>query len=309
MIEQLTLNQVPQSNMPWLVDVTYFKKNPTTSFKPGLNILFGENGSGKSSLVSMLAQSLAAAQGGTSVVTQTWAQDVFEFGTQRLKLPCEVVHDGQPVMYFDARAKEGLIAGSFDDEFFSLGLANTMARGSTGQLGFRRLERLLKVLLDAKKAEASAAPPKAEGGPPAPASTSGSKKGSKRNAASKKDGGVPVLTEVDGFPTEIEWRIKRNSVNDYWKEQVAQIEALLEPKCASGPKTLLFDEPESGFALPWQSGLWSNVFSKVDPAKFQVIVATHSPFALGIPGAHYIEMSPGYLRQATACVAALTNRL
>lgn len=308
MIESITISGATKSNMSWLSNVLYFQKKPTTYFKPGLNILFGENGSGKSSLVSMLAQSLAAQQGGTSVVTQSWAQDIFKFGTQELLLPCEVVHDGQPVMYFDARAKEGLIAGAFDDDFFSLGLANTMARGSTGQLGFRRLERLLKVLLAAKK-EDSEEPPKAQGGSPAPASTSGSKKGSKRKVASKQDGCAPVPPERDGFPQEIEWRIKRNAVNDYWKERVAHIEELLEPKCAPGPKTLLFDEPESGFALPWQAGLWSNVFSKVDPTKFQVIVATHSPFALGIPGANYIEMSPGYLRQATACVAALANRL
>jgi hypothetical protein len=195
MIDSLTYKPLTDSAFPWAAELDYFKKTPVTGFKPGLNVLFGGNGSGKSTVLQLLATALAAAQGGTSVVTSSWMHDLFGFGGSELKLPCELIHDGQPVMFFDARAKEGLIAGAFDDDFFSLGVANTMAKGSTGQLGLQRLDRLLRVLVD-------------------------SDRGSRR---------------------------------------LELIEALLRASRPEGPKTLIFDEPESGFSLPWQAGLWHNV--------------------------------------------------
>ena len=294
MIDALTIQSRKESCMPWVEQLDYFKRNPETTFKPGLNILFGGNGSGKSTVLQLLAQSLAAAQGGTSVVTSSWMHDLFGFGSDEVKLPCQVVHDGQPVMFFDARAKEGLIGGAFDDDFFSLGIANTMAKGSTGQLGLRRLDRLLRVLIADIKGPQEAEPP-AEEKP---------KRRGKKNDAAKA-----APKAQDGFPEAIEWRVNRKSVNDTWKARLDQVEALFAPKREVGPRTFIFDEPESGFSLPWQAGLWANVFSKVDPAKHQVIIATHSPFALGIPGAHYIEMSPGYLSEAQVAVASLVGRI
>lgn len=294
MIDALTIQSRKESCMPWVEQLDYFKRNPETAFKPGLNILFGANGSGKSTVLQLLAQSLAAAQGGTSVVTSSWMQDIFGFGSDEVKLPCSLVHDGQPVMFFDARAKEGLIGGSFDDDFFNLGIANAMAKGSTGQLGLRRLDRLLSVLLADIKGKPSATPP-AEEKP--------KRRGKKAEAAKTAPKTQP------GFPEAIEWRVNRKSVNDTWKARLDQVELLFAAKRDVGPRTFLFDEPESGFSLPWQAGLWANIFSKVDPEKHQVIIATHSPFALGIPGAHYIEMSPGYLKESQAAVASLVGRL
>lgn len=301
MIDSLSITSVPDNCMPWVESLDYFKRQPTTAFKPGLNILFGANGSGKSTVLQLLAQSLAAVQGGTSVVTQSWLQDVCAFGGSELKLPCEVIHDGKPVMFFDARAKEGLIGGGFDDDFFGMGVANAMAKGSTGQLGLRRLDRLLAVLVDDIRATQAGAGPAA-----APAAAEKPKRRTKKAEAEPTPKQVPGKR---GFPTEIEWRIQRKMVNDTWKARFAVVEKLLEAKRAVGPQTLLFDEPESGFSLPWQAGLWTNIFAKVDPAKYQVIVATHSPFALGLPGVNYIEMSPGYLAETKAAVASLVGRI
>lgn len=86
------------------------------------------------------------------------------------------------------------------------------------------------------------------------------------------------------------------------------MEALLSAKLPVGPKTMLFDEPESGFSLMWQAGVWKNIFSKVDPKEFQLIIATHSPFALQLPGAHYIEMQQGAILEAEVAVASLLSR-
>lgn len=297
MIDSLTYKPLKESVMPWADELDYFKNTPVTEFKPGLNILFGGNGSGKSTVLNLLATSLAAVQGGSSVVTSSWIRDVLGFDGDAVQLPCELVHDGQPVMFFDARAKEGIIGGSFDDDFFAMGVANTIARGSTGQLGLQRLDRLLQVLVEkntpAQQEQAPESKPKGRG----------------RSAKSfARKGSNPSMTPK-GFPASIEWKVSRGSGNDTWSKRFDLIDGLLSAKRPVGPKTLIFDEPESGFSLPWQAGIWANVFAKVDPERFQVIVATHSPFSLGIPGAHYIEMSPGYLRQSQLAVFTLLERL
>ncbi|KVP39545.1 AAA family ATPase [Burkholderia ubonensis] len=300
MIDSLTFKPLKGSTMPWAAELDYFKKAPVTEFKPGLNILFGGNGSGKSTVLQLLATSLAAAQGGTSVVTASWMRDVLGFDNKSVQLPCELVHDGQPVMFFDARAKEGLIGGGFDDDFFNLGIANTMARGSTGQLGLRRVDRLLQVLVS--KDCPTPQPPE-----PEPADKPKRRGGRTAKSFERKEAIRSLVP--DGFPAEIEWKVTRGSGTDHRNKRFDLVDELLRAKRPVGPKTLIFDEPESGFSLPWQAGLWHNVFGKVDPARFQVIVATHSPFALGIPGANYIEMSPGYVRECLTAAQRFVDRL
>lgn len=261
MIESLSFLEGEKSKFPYARNIEYFKASPVTTFKPGLNIVYGPNGSGKSTLLKLLGLSLAAVQGGVSTVTQTWISDTFDWGSKAFDLPCTVVHDGQPVMYYDAREVAGLFAGAaFDDDFFSLGVDACIAKGSVGELNMHRLTRHLNVLIH----------------------------------------------KGEGFPAEVAWKYPRTSTHADIQAKLALIDQLFEARCAKGPRTLLFDEPESGFSMPWQAGMWRNIFGKVDPEQFQVIVATHSPFALRIPGAHYIEMHPGY---ASECFVTLMAEL
>lgn len=309
MIESLTYKKIDKPTMvAWADSVAYLQRCPTTTFKPGLNILYGPNGSGKSTLLKMLANGLAAEQGGTSTVTQSWVGDLFGLIEDDIKVNFDIVHDGQPVMFFDARAKEGLMRGGFDDDFFNLGVANLMARGSAGQLVAGRMDRMLRVLTEdltqtkeAEKATKSASNKKS-------AAQDGGTKHTARSARSFERAKPTKELVKQGFPQSIDWKITKQSVNSTWQKRLEQIEKRLAGQIPTGPRTMLFDEPESGFSLQWQAGLWNNVFSKVDPAKFQLIVATHSPFALRIPGAHYIEMDPGYMTQSEVAVATLMSR-
>ena len=59
----------------------------------------------------------------------------------------------------------------------------------------------------------------------------------------------------------------------------------------SGRATVLMDEPDRSLDLPGQAKLWLALTAQ---PRFQLIVATHCPFALGIPSAHYIDVEPGY---------------
>lgn len=308
MIESLTYKKIAKPAMvEWADSVAYLQRCPTTTFKPGLNILYGPNGSGKSTVLKMLATGLAAEQGGTSRVTQSWVGDMFEVIGQELKVNFDVIHDGQPIMYFDARATEGLKMGHFDDDFFNLGVANLTAKGSTGQLGAGRMDRMVRVLTGETELEkARLAQEQAEAIKKA---TPKQAKRTGRSASSFQRSARPPRPLVEsGFPQQIQWRITKDSVNSFWQRRLEQAERLLAARIPAGPKTLLFDEPESGFSLPWQSGLWQKVFAQIDPQEFQVIVATHSPFALRIPGANYIEMEPGYMTQSEVAVATLMSR-
>lgn len=261
MIESLTYTPGPDSKFPYAEKLDYFKATPTTVFKPGLNIVFGANGSGKSTLLRMLGLTLAAVQGGVSTVTQDWLREVLTFRREHIALPCSVVHDGQPVVYHDAREVVGLIGGgAFDDDFFEEGLRACVTKGSVGQLSMARGNRAFSILTKSLKGEAET-----------------------------------------GFPKAVAWQVSRQHLAT---PLLALLDGLLEARCPRGPQTLLLDEPESGFGMPWQAGLWANILGRVDPARHQVIVATHSPFALEVPGAHYIEMTPGYHDECLATLMA-----
>ena len=285
---------------PWAAEIDFLKRNKKVEFKPGLNILFGGNGSGKSTLLQMIGMSLAAVQGGRSCVTSSWLSEVFVgLGAQSPGIPCKLIHDGQPIMYFDARAKEGFIGGGFDDDFFDMGLENSLRRGSTGQLGLTRLDRMLSVLREEQEPQPQKAKQTANKKSGTPVYAKGLSRDQKKTTRKNKN---------IGFPESIEFKVSRN-VNSYWEPRLKVVDEMLAAKIERGPRTLLFDEPESGFSFDWQDRLWRGVFQQLDPTKFQVIIATHSPFSLAIPGANYIEMEPGYIGQSTTALKELIKRI
>lgn len=57
--------------------------------------------------------------------------------------------------------------------------------------------------------------------------------------------------------------------------------------------TILLDEPDAGLDILIQDGIWMNCLGK-ETHDYQLIIATHSIFALNIPHAHYIDLHPGY---------------
>jgi len=59
--------------------------------------------------------------------------------------------------------------------------------------------------------------------------------------------------------------------------------------------TFLLDEPDRSLAIPLQRMLLKRLAESA--GSFQIILASHSPFALDLPGANYIELDPLYLRE------------
>lgn len=267
MISSLQLHEGTPRDFPWFAK-TSFCGQKQFDFKPGLTVIYGPNGSGKTTLVSMLADYLAAQQGGVSAVTERWVRDQFK-QSETLEPGYTVVHDGQPAMYFSGYAKVGLVGSNFDDDFFFQGLSNAFRKGSNGELALQRLGRIVKIL----------------------------------------NGSQEVLLETEaedwGFPDHIHWSMEKEAVNTLWQARLDKVAKQLQGTLQRGPKTLLLDEPDTGFGVEWQEKLWNGLLAKVDAQKYQVIVATHSPFSLGIPGATYIETAPGIIDRATVALRKL----
>lgn len=258
MISEIDFSDLPKSKVfAYAKELDFFKTHTKVEFEPGLNILFGPNGCGKSTILRMAALTLAAEQGGVSTITSTWLSDIFDFGGECKLDGIQVSHDGQPLMYGNPRNAVGLFGGgaAFDDDFFSEGLANIQSKASTGLTTMNRLNRMLAVAL----------------------------------------GKAP-------FPAKVDER-----VNGSTRHKAAM--ALLKASIPVGQQTLIFDEPESGLGIPVQGNLFGVLHKAAKENGFQLIVATHSAFALGLPGCNYIEMSPGYIANSQNAINYVHQRL
>lgn len=258
MFESISLTGLGKSvRFGYAAKLPFFAKKKKLEFKPGLNILFGPNGCGKSTVLRILSDTMFATQGGTSVVTSSALRetaDTWGRSGPTDAIGLAVAHDGQPVVFCDPRNTVGLMGGAFDDDFMDLGLRNLFAQKKTshGQLSAHRIDTALAVLTGKEKA-----------------------------------------------PAAVEWRVNRKNANSHWTAALDIVEARMKASIERGQPTIILDEPEANFSLLWQSRLWDLISSQAVTRDFQVIVATHSVFALGFPDANYIDFEPGYVEKAT----------
>lgn len=250
----------------------YPKKLPAlkkkVNFSPSLNILFGPNGCGKSTLI----QTLAAY---TGVNKQGWSGFVspiagFRFRDENLPYPdifkaiapgdCEarVEWDGYPTFCFDGVAvgKQPLSVADLGDSFVNIleGMEEMLFKPSIGLQVITRINRIPKILEN-----------------------------------------VPDITQHSQ---------EYKNCNDFRRDSedafIKYVKSLRSRE-SSKVVTILLDEIDRSLSIPNQQVLWGKFIP--DLAKYyQVIAATHSPFALFQEIANYIEMEKGYIK---ACREAL----
>lgn len=149
MIRELTITDPSNTCMPWWPKVEWLKGQTRIEFKPGLNAIYGPNGTGKSTVIQAMARTLCCAQGGRQMVTSTALDNLgYTSDTGVFKDGALPVHDGSPVLYFDPDQAVGLFGGlaAFDDDFMNEGLGNVMFKGSSGQTTMNRIETVINAM-------------------------------------------------------------------------------------------------------------------------------------------------------------------
>jgi len=151
MIEELRVTNRQQTPIGWWPDVKSFSRRKVFRFQPGMNILLGPNGTGKSTIIKALARLTHCEQGGCPRLTETsirhFMKDRVRGGEDRPKTGLSLVSDGQPVHYFDPSVSPGLVGGSFDYDFLdeAITLSLPSRKVSSGQVTMGKLNRILRL--------------------------------------------------------------------------------------------------------------------------------------------------------------------
>lgn len=255
MISKITINNAADLPISWWHKSKCLQDIKEITFTPGLNILWGKNGSGKSSVLRLLAKMFHAEAGRHTFITHTSTHDLIPYKKGKdVFASCTIEHDNQGIMFYDPEHRVGLVGGmaGFDWDFGDAGIRSMMVKGSSGELVLHNMFSLLE----------------------------GMKKGDKI-AIKYKD--KPRLKEGE----ELKGDSKR-------------IAEFMKGTLSDGPPTFILDEPDRSIDIPNQLRLW--LLLRKMSEKAQIIVASHSTFAVEITGANYIEFSGGYLGECRKAI-------
>lgn len=248
-------------------EVPFFQKKKQIAFQPGLNILVGPNGSGKSTILKILGESMCAVQGGVSAITETAVHTGVDM---MAPLRSRISRDGTKSGMVD---KLGLTVRHdgqpvvFCDPRQTVGLVGGSFDDDFFTQGMQEV-------------------------------MAGRRSSHGQQAAHRANLALNILVGKLPFPKDVDRRVKRGQVNDVWCQALDVLEQRLTASIPLGQPTLILDEPEANYSLVWQARLWKWLANPEIAQKMQVIVASHSAFALGIEHAHYIDMVPGYRQEA-----------
>ncbi len=252
-------------------------KEPIT-FKPGLNVLFGPNGCGKSTTLKIIAAYCSIRGAGWSA--HQAPGDMFPLSYGKKKYDCSLPYsyhrlapgkckakmewDGTASILADATVSDNTSwthlfydksdsPDGMDDVKEQLGVM--YGKPSAGQL---RLHKLARYYEAAKK--------------------------------------PPQLNVVPA-----KYKNYNSSWTNCFKKQAEYIGGL--PR--GGPVTFLMDEPDRSLSIEVQAGFWKNFIPRV-AKDFQVIIATHSIFALMHTDANWIEFEEDYVHKSRKALEVLS---
>lgn len=280
MIESLTLKKdlikkepikfKDQSTKAFIPKLPLFKANKVFNFKPGINVIYGGNGEGKTTLLNMLAATLGCLQGGKSYYTRTWLGDLkdticlqvsyydakeagiklnYEEGHYHMIPFIDVKHDGQSAFYCDPRKLRGLRhnGASFDHDFFDELKKDGKERSSTGKKNKSRMEDIMNVLSCSES------------------------------------------IEPNGIPFQ---KYLKEDLENVHNEQVRD---LIKPNISVGAKTLMIDEPENALDFVSQRAFFKLLKENENREDLQIIMITHSPLVFMLENVNYITSDKSIL--------------
>lgn len=261
MISHITVKNGFFTTMPGFYPGITFK------FNPKLNVLFGKNGSGKSSILKMLKAycGIPLESGGWTRISShlalgaggkhhfPWVYREYSPG----HCECDVGWDGTPTFFNEGDTKIDKWAWFTHHDISSEDgmtsevdhMQNLIENPSSGQYRMKKLNKLFNLL----------------GTPP------------------------NIREYVSGHPAQV-------GEVDYFRSLPS-----------TGRVTLIMDEPERALSVPKQMELF-RLLEKMSE-KYQIIIATHSPFVLFESSPYVINLEEGYDKECIEifknCVASL----
>lgn len=237
----------------------------TFNFTSGINVLYGTNGTGKSVILNTIKAYCGIEKGGWSKINDPAAIGTAFLGKMREAEDFPHAYKQLSPSMSKANVDWDGIPSFFNDG--DIKVSDTFFFQNIGQSsdGITSEEEQFESLINKP--------------------SSGQYRASKINKILNMiKQGIPY-SEIDTIPTKYSNRMAAERELSYWR-------FLRKFKNGSVP-TILLDEPERALSLPRQKDFFLGVIPELLKDK-QVIMATHSPFALFIPNANIIEMEDGY---------------
>jgi energy-coupling factor transporter ATP-binding protein EcfA2 len=260
MLYRLVIENPEATPVPHWEKVKFLSQPGVIEFKPGLNVVFGQNGTGKSTLINGLARLMHCQDENWPLVTRASVSHFLRFpGIIADGLVLE--HDGSPGRYLGIhpaatvpeRGVERVNIAMSENRSISKRASSQM---SSGQASVTKLIRFLRH--DATKVRYSA------------------------------------KSNTIGAQLQPVWEVAVRAIKN-GKPQAGM------PK----QQVILLDEVDHNLDFAHQALVWKTLRALIADGQHQVIIASHSPFAVNVPGAHYIETTPGYLAAARAALSLL----
>lgn len=272
MISSATLTGGYASELPCL-------KGKTFEFSKGLNVLFSPNGTGKSTLLSIMGAycGINHKSGGWSKAPQPLdlggSRDKVKFPDSFMhlsphKCTANIAWDGTPT-FINNSATDNLAKhmGYFIDEpsMSPDGLITNMHEqmnamhsiASQGQSRMNKLNQMFGMI----------------------------------------DKHVPDIT-VNPF----------GKANDVWSNTGMAFVEYVKSLNPTGRITVLLDEPDKSLSLEMQFFIWHMAFPKISVDR-QLIIATHCPLALSVASANIIDLQEGYIDTAKTILKSIDGDL